>query len=395
MFLSGGGREDIRIDLEPDLPLVMADRRRCVQVLGNLLSNAARHSPDSSIITVTALLEESQVLFSVADEGSGLAAEVLPQLFTKFSRIDGDGRGRDLEGSGLGLAICKGIVEAHGGRIWAESEGPGQGARFTFTLPVVDEAARAEPPGPARPAARPPRADRDRPRILAVDDDPQSLRSVRDALTDAGYTAVVTGDPDQVGRLLDEEEPHLVLLDLVLPGVDGIELMRTVPGLSEVPVIFVSAYGRDQIIARALEAGAVDYVVKPCSPTELVARIQAALRRRAAPEAVEPSEPYRLRELTIDYAERSVTLSRRPVPLTDLEYRLLFELSVNAGRLLDHKHLLQRVWEMGHAGHSGPVRTVIKNLRRKLGDSPDDPTYIFNRPRAGYRMPPGDGEGGG
>ena len=392
IFRSGGGRNDIRIDLEPDLPLVMADRRRSVQVLGNLLSNAARHSPDSSIISVAASLEESHVLFSVTAEGSGLSAELLLHLFRKFSRVDGDERGTDLAGSGLGLAICKGIVEAHGGRIWAESEGLGQGARFTFTLPVVDDAARAELSVPARPAARPPRADRGRPRILAVDDDPQALRAVRDALTDAGYTAVVTGDLDQVGRLVDEEAPQLVLLDLVLPGVDGIELMRTVPQLSEVHVIFLSAYGRDQIIARALEAGAVDYMVKPVSSTELVARVQAALRRRAAPESVEPSEPYRLGDLTIDYAERRVTLAGRPVPLTDLEYRLLFELSVNAGRLLDHKHLLQRVWGMGHAGHSGPVRTVIKNLRRKLGDSPDDPTYIFNRPRGGYRMPLGEGQ---
>ena len=259
---------------------------------------------------------------------------------------------------------------------------------------MVDDAARAELSVAARPIARPPRADRDRPRVLAVDDDPQALRAVRDALTDAGYTAVVAGDPGQVGRLVDEEAPQLVLLDLVLPGVDGIELMRTVPQLSEVPVIFLSACGRDQIIARALEAGAVDYMVKPVSSTELVARVQAALRRRAAPESGEPSEPYRLGDLTIDYTERRVTLAGRPVPLTDLEYRLLFELSVNAGRLLDHEHLLQRVWGMGHAGHSGPVRTVIKNLPRKLGDSPDDPTYIFNRPRVGYRMPLGEGQVG-
>ena len=117
MFRSGGGRNDIRIDVEPDLPLVLADRRRSVQVLGNLLANAARHSPDSSIITVAASLEESEVLFSVSDEGSGLSAELLPHLFRKRAGIDGHERGADLAGSGLGLVICKGIVEAHGGRI--------------------------------------------------------------------------------------------------------------------------------------------------------------------------------------------------------------------------------------------------------------------------------------
>ena len=118
----------------------MADRLRIVQVLGNLLSNAARHSPEASSIRVSAVREGVHVAVSVADDGMGVSADLLPHLFRKFSRIDGDDRGRGIAGSGLGLAICKGIVEAHGGRIWAESGGPGLGARFTLTLPAVEEA---------------------------------------------------------------------------------------------------------------------------------------------------------------------------------------------------------------------------------------------------------------
>ena len=127
-------------------------------------------------------------------------------------------------------------------------------------------------------------------RILAVDDDPQALRYVRDALLKSGYTPVVTGDPEEALRLVAEEKPDLVLLDLMLPGTDGIELMRDILGAGDVPVIFLSAYGRDELIARAFDMGAVDYVVKPFSPTELAARIRAALRKRAA---IEPSEPLR------------------------------------------------------------------------------------------------------
>ena len=197
---------------------------------------------------------------------------------------------------------------------------------------------------------------------------------------------IVTGDPARVGHLVEEEKPHLVLLDLVLPGADGIELLERVPELAAVPVIFLSAYGRDQIIARALESGADDYIVKPFSPTELVARIQTVLRRRAALALAEPSEPYRRGTLTIDYAARRVALGGRAVRLTDIEYRLLCELAVNAGRVLTHEHLLQRVWGPGHAGHPGPVRTFIKNLRHKLADDADNPTYIFTEPRVGYRM---------
>ncbi len=386
-FTSAGGRNNLAIDIPPDLPLVMADRRRIVQVVGNLLSNAAKHSSESSVITVTVVREGVHVAVSVADEGRGIPSERLPYLFRKFTRTDGDDLGSGVAGSGLGLAICKGIVEAHGGRIWAESEGPGMGTRFTFTIPTVEEAgsgtavstsaARRAVAGPGEGA-----------RVLAVDDDPQALRYVRDALLKSGYTPVVTGDPEEALRLVGEEKPDLVLLDLMLPGTDGIELMKDILGAGDVPVIFVSAYGRDELIARAFDMGAVDYVVKPFSPTELAARIRAALRKRAASE---PSEPYVLGDLTIDYAERRVTLAGRPLPLIAMEYRLLAELSANAGRLLTYEHLLERVWGEKSSGDVRPMRTIVSKLRRKLGDDADNPIYIFTEPRVGYRMPKGGG----
>ena len=127
----------------------------------------------------------------------------------------------------------------------------------------------------------------------------------------------------------------------MLPGTDGIELMKDILRAGDVPVIFLSAYGRDELIARGFDMEAVDYVVKPFSPTELAARVRAALRKRAASE---PSEPYVLGDLTIDYAERRVSLASRPLPLIAMEYRLLAELSANAGRLLTYEHLLERVW---------------------------------------------------
>ena len=388
-FTSAGGRNNLAIDIPPDLPLVMADRRRIVQVVGNLLSNAAKHSSESSVIRISAVREDVHVAVSVADEGRGIPSERLPYLFRKFTRTDGDDLGSGVAGSGLGLAICKGIVEAHGGRIWAESEGPGMGARFTFTIPTVEEAGsgRAVSTSAARRAVAGPG---ERVRVLAVDDDPQALRYVRDALASAGYTPVVTGDPEEALRLVGEEKPDLVLLDLMLPGTDGIELMKDILGAGDVPVIFVSAYGRDELIARAFDMGAVDYVVKPFSPTELAARIRAALRKRAASE---PSEPYVLGDLTIDYAERRVTLGGRPVQLIAIEYRLLVEISANAGRVLTYENLLQRVWGAKDNGDVRPMRTIVSKLRRKLGDDADNPTYIFTEPRVGYRMPKGETTG--
>ena len=377
-FLSGGARHTVTIDLSPDLPRVMADRQRVEQVLNNLLANAARQAPESSPIRVAAERDGVHVAVSVADEGRGIPPERLAQLFRKYSGAAGGERGTGTGGSGLGLAICKGLVEAHGGRIRAESAGPGLGARFTFTLPVAGEAGAGAPdPAPDRPA---PRQGREPDRILVVDDDPQTLRDVRDTLAEAGYSPLVTGDHGKLAEIIRTEKPALVLLDLMLPGTDGIELMRTVPELADLPVIFISGYGRDETIARALEAGADDYIVKPFSPTELVARIRAALRRRADPI------PMVLGDLAIDYDRRRVSVAGRAVELTATEYDLLRVLSLNAGRVSTYDTLLRRVW--GARGHGDPklVRAIVKRLRRKLGDDAADPAYILNERGVGYRM---------
>ena len=384
-FRSGGGRHEIDLDLARDLAWVMADRLRMVQVLGNLLTNAARHSPESSAIQVSAEGEGVHVTVSVSDRGRGILAESLPHLFRKFSRLGSQEQGGD---TGLGLAICKGIVEAHGGRIWAESDGPGLGARFTFTLPTVEAAGYVSPAGRAQPSARSSRRrGAEQLRILAVDDDPQALRYVRDTLMQSGYEPLVTADPQEALRLVAEQRPHLVLLDLVLPGIDGIDLMKAIAEATEVPVIFLSAYGQDELIARAFDNGAADYVVKPFSATELSARIRAALRRREAPK---PSEPFVLGDLTIDYDERRVTVAGRPVLLTAIEYRTLAELSANAGRVLAYEHLLRRVWGLEADADVRPMRTVISSIRRKLGDDAENPAYIYTELRVGYRMPKGE-----
>ena len=390
-FLGGGAKNNIEIDLPADLPPVAADRQRVVQVLVNLLSSASKYSPASSTIMVTASQQDSHVAVSVADEGRGVSAEELPRLFRKFSRINGADGKTEVGGEGLGLSVCKGIVEAHGGRIWAVSDGPGLGTRFTFTIPVVEEDAIDAADGPDELAALPMEAARQRTRILAVDDDPQILWYVRHTLSEAGYATIVTGDPEQVERLVEVEKPHLILLDLALPGTNGFELMKRIADMTDAPVMFLSGHAADQDISRGLEMGAADYVVKPFSPTELVARIKAALRKGAASDRTEPRESYVLGDLTINYAERLVTVAGRSVHLSATEYKLLFELSVNAGRVLTHDQLLRRVWDQDYSEGSQLLRTYVTYLRSKLGDDAKSPIYIFTEPRVGYRMAKPDG----
>ena len=368
-FVGGGGRHGIAVDLPVGLPRVNADRRRVVQVLNNLFANAARHAPESSPIRVAALREDGHVEVSVSDEGRGVAPELLPRLFDKHA---GEG---SKAGYGLGLAICKGLVEAHGGRIRAESAGPGLGATVTFTLPVAGEGGvEAVADAPTAPPSS------ERARILVVDDDPRTLRSVRNTLTAAGYAPLVTGEPGELAQIIRSERPRLVLLDLVMPGKDGIELMEQVPELSDLPVIFISGYGRDETVAAALESGAADYIVKPFSATELVARVRAALRRHEEPE------PFMLGDLAIDYGRRRVTVAGAAVDLTATEYELLRVLARNAGRVVTYETLLRRVWSGRDGANSHLVRIFVRTLRRKLGEDAGNPAWIFNERGVGYRM---------
>ena len=158
---------------------------------------------------------------------------------------------------------------------------------------------------------------------------------------------------------------------------DGIELMREVPELSDLPVIFISGYGRDETVAAAFEAGAVDYVVKPFSPTELVARVRAALRRREAPE------PFVSGALAFDFDRRRVTVGDETVALTATEYELLRVLALDADRVVTYDTLLRRVW---NGANANLVRIFVRNLRRKLGDDAAGPRWIFNVRGVGYRM---------
>jgi PAS domain S-box-containing protein len=389
VFARAGGRHEVQLAVAPGMPRVHADRRRVCQVLTNLLNNAAAYSPLIEPITIAVERDPMQVTVQVRDRGRGIPREKLPLLFKKFSRVHDD-TGRKLSGTGLGLAICKGIVEAHGGRIWADSPGDcGEGSIFSFTLPLAAEngvevltngASRAAHVGKVR---RP----GEKTRVLAVDDEPQILRFLRRSLEEAGYQPTVTGDPSEVTRLVELEEPDLVLLDLMLPGTTGFELMARLREFSGVPVIFLTASDREEDAVRALREGADDYITKPFSPSELLARIAAALRRRVLPDVMEARPIFSLGDLTIDFTERRVTVGGQEVSLSATEYKILHQMATHAGRPLSYEHLLRQVWGPEYSQETELVRSFIRNLRRKLGDDAQNPRFILTERQVGYRMP--------
>ena len=385
-FLGGEARNRVVVDLPPDLPTVMADRQRILQVLNNLLGNASKYSHEASTVRVTASQEGPRVAVTVSDEGRGVSAERLPHLFRKFAWIDDEEGKTGFEGTGLGLAVCRGIVEAHGGHISAESGGPGFGTQITFTLPAVTEEETLAVPTPPQLPVLGRDTQSEQEAVLAVVDDSQMQRYVHNGLSAGGYSPMVTGNTEEVRRLIQEGRPCLVLLDLALAGDADFEVMKSISEITDAPIIFLSGYGRDQAIAKAFDLGAVDYIVKPFSPNELMARISAALNRKEVYGRTQTLEPYVHGDIEINYAERGVTVAGRPVYLTATEYRLVFELSINAGRVLSHEQLLDRVWDARSPGNSQVLRAFIKSLRRKLGDDVRNPRYIFTKHRVGYQM---------
>ena len=222
--------------------------------------------------------------------------------------------------------------------------------------------------------------------ILVIEDDPGIARIIGLYLERDGHRVTAVGDGLAGLRAARDLAPDLIVLDLMLPRLDGMEVCRTLREESEVPIIMATARVDEEDRLAGLDLGADDYIVKPFSPTELAARVQAALRRRTGPARMAPSEPYVRGDLTIDYAQRLVSVAGEPVRLTAVEYDLLRELSIHAGRVLTHQHLLQRVWGKTAPGTPRVIRTHLMRLRRKPGEDGENPKYIFAEPRVGYRM---------
>ncbi len=220
------------------------------------------------------------------------------------------------------------------------------------------------------------------PRILVCDDEPQILRALGVILRDAGYETVPASSGEEALDRAAVRPPEAAIIDLMLPDIDGVKVTERLREWSEMPVIVLSAVGEEAEKVRALAAGADDYVTKPFGPPELVARLEAVLRR-AQPEAVEPLIV--AEGLEIDLAARVVRRDGEPVHLTPTEFELLRVLARNRGRLMTHRALLVEVWGPEYADDFQVLRAHVANLRRKI-EPPDGPRYVRTDPGVGYRF---------
>jgi two-component system KDP operon response regulator KdpE len=221
------------------------------------------------------------------------------------------------------------------------------------------------------------------PRILVVDDEPEIVRTLRLVLTGHGYGVVTATTGEEALAEVAHRLPDLVLLDLMLPGIDGLEVLRQLRQRSAVPVIVLSARGEELTKVQALDLGADDYVNKPFGASELLARVRVALRHAAGALNAPRIE---VGELTFDFERRTVTRAGVETPLTPKESAVLFYLVSNAGRVLTHRDILREVWGPEYTSETQYLRNIIAALRRKLEADPAQPAYLVTEPGAGYRF---------
>jgi len=221
------------------------------------------------------------------------------------------------------------------------------------------------------------------PRILVVDDERAIRRFLRASLTAHGYHIFEAARAQEGLEAAASVRPDLIILDLSLPDSDGIDVTRQLREWSRVPIVVLSVRGEDADKIAALDAGADDYLTKPFSPRELLARIRVALRHAAGP-ADQPV--ITTGDLVVDVAHRAVTLNGREISLTPIEYALLKTLALSAGKVLLHRHLLREVWGPGYDQDVNLLRVNISKLRHKIEADPARPRYIVTEPGVGYRL---------
>ena len=353
-----------RVKVEVGDAVVMADSGLLERVLANLIDNALRYAPDSPV-RVNAGQVGDRVLIAVIDEGPGIPRGTEEQLFAPFQRL---GDHDNSIGVGLGLSVARGFVEAMGGTISA-TDTPGGGLTVEIDLAAA-EGRRGMTSSKTR--------------VLVIDDEPQILRALRINLSVRGYEVTTAATGAEALRSAADHRPDVIVLDLGLPDMSGIDVLAGLRGWLTAPVIVLSARTDSSDKVEALDAGADDYVTKPFGMDEFLARLRAAVRRGAA--ASDTDEPViETSSFTVDLAAKKVTKNGAEVHLTPTEWGMLEMLVRNRGKLVGREELLKEVWGPAYAKETHYLRVYLAQLRRKLEDDPSHPVHLLTE--AGHGLP--------
>jgi two-component system KDP operon response regulator KdpE len=390
-------RRQIQLEVPSQLPVVEIDELRIEQVLLNMFHNAIKFSPKGAPIVIALGGQQQQVLLSVRDQGVGIPQDQLEKVFEPFYRATNN---TSEEGAGLGLYLSRELIRKHGGEMWADSA-PGRGTTVTLSLPTLGEeiviaptptyttvtqqmrrveaAEVKEPvraPGAARVTERQPQT------IMVVEGQSALVQTLMERLDSQGYEIIVFSSGEEALRDVNTVRLDLILVDVNLPDANGLDICERMCKRTEVPIILLADEASEAEKVRALNIGADDYISRPISNDELMARVNVIFKRRRIPDR--QREPLDLGALYVDFARREVYLNNKPLELTRIEYDLLHTLSVNMGQVLTHKQLLEKVWGPEYQAETQYLWVNVSRLRKKLEPTPDSPRFIQTQPGVGY-----------
>lgn len=367
------------------VPSVRADQARIEEVLINLLDNAARYAPQGSPIRIEVAPMDTHVKISVIDQGEGIPEEKQQRIFNKYVRGKEEGGG-----TGLGLYISRKIIEAHGGQIWVESpvEDAEGGSRFSFTLPLMPELEAAKPDQVEQePESVPVMQDAGEASVLVVEDETDFQALLRTILVEARYDVEIAPDGPTAIEIVQTNPPDLILLDWVLPGMEGFEVCRNVRRWSSVPILLVTSKTTQEDLIAALDVGADDYIIKPFKTPELLARIRALLRRGKSWSAPEPDR-VSVDGLLINFDAREVFLRGSQLDLTPTEFNLLSYLAKHHRQVLTYDQLLEYLYDARPERSRHDLFVHISRLRKKIEPDPEKPHFIQTKWGVGYIFAP-------
>jgi two-component system KDP operon response regulator KdpE len=348
----------VEMRIPPALPLADADYSQLDQVVTNLLENAARHASSAATLRIETSQSDGMVALGIEDDGPGVPR---PTGHTSSNR--------------------SGTPRPAPRAAWAS-----RSARPSWKPTVAPSPSKTATPAPA--SCSPSRstvAETPIATVLVVDDEPPILRAVRAALEARHYQVLVAATGQGAIDTAATQSLDAIILDLGLPDFDGVEVCRRIRQWSQVPIIVLTVESAEERKVIALDEGADDYLTKPFSMPELLARIRVALRHRQPSESVEPTAVFNVGDLRIDLASRDVSIGADHIDLTPKEFAFLALLARYPGRVLTHRMLLQEIWGPHYRTETQYLRVYASQLRKKLRDDPDAPRLI-TEPGVGYRL---------